>query len=218
MTSALFAAFQLPYLHFTAICTCYVLLCIYFVIKRLSPYMSELKRKWNPPAPYDPRLLGFYRRAVWFWVVLMIPALVLLAFAVYLTQYQWLGPKVELVVDVTIKHGALMLKMPEGDERTFPAHGQQQAAVGIIMQFPQWMRFLGLGTYHQLVTFHSPDESEYRYKKPPPEYIRSLADGFFTFLYENQSWIFIQARYTESPYFTGSGHKIFVTHSGYIVE
>lgn len=216
--SALTTAFEVPYVHFSAIALALVLLCLFLSIKRFSPYIRELRRKWNPPAPYDARLLRFYRNAFLFWLACLVPSLLLLVFSVYLTRYQWIGTKVELVGEVNYKHGVLELRRPDGTQQTFPARGQKQAAAGILMQFPQWMRYLGLTTYHQLVGFRSPEEQQFRYSKPTPDYIETISDSFFSFVYKNQSWLFIRAIYTESPYFSGSGHKIFVTHSGYIVQ
>jgi hypothetical protein len=216
--SALTTAFRAPYVHFSAIALALVLLCFFFVIKRLSPYLRELRRKWNPPAPYDAVLIRFYRTAFLFWLVCLVPSLLLLSFSVYLTRYQWIGTKVELAGEVDYKHGVLELRSPAGRQQTFPVRGQKQAAAGILMQFPGWMRYLGLATYHQLVGFRSPEEQQFRYNKATPEYVDTISDRFFSFVYRNQSWLFIQAKYTESPYFTGSGHKIFITHSGYIVQ
>lgn len=216
--SALTTAFHVPYLHFTAVGSALVLLCLFFIIRNFIPYLSQLRRKWNPPAPYDAILIRFYRRAFWFWLVCLIPSLLLFGFSVYLTQYQWIGTRVELVGDVNYKHGVLELRSPDGTLQTFPVRGQKQAAAGILMRFPDWMRHLGLATYHQLVGFRSPEEQQFRYNKPTIEYIESISDDFFSYAYKNQDWLFIRTEYTESPYFEGSGHKIFVTHSGYIVQ
>lgn len=219
MISALTSAFQMPYLHFTAICAALVLLCLYFVIKRFAAYFADLRRKWNPPAPYDPILLGFKRRAFFFWLVLLIPSLILLYFALYLTRYQWIGSREETAGEVVaLHHGVFEFRDYSGQITNYPVKETKQAAAGLFLHFPKWMRYLGLTTYHQMIGFRSPSEIEFRYMKPTPDYIRLFGDDFFCWVYRNQNWFFMKAIYRESPYFTGSGHIIYVTHSGYIVQ
>lgn len=219
MTSAFVTAFQPPYFHFTAIAAALVLLCLIFTVSRFHAYFADLRKKWNPPAPYEPLLLGFKRRAFWLWLCLLIPALLLLGFAIYLTTYQWVGNKIEVAGEVTsFHHGAITFRDNRGQVTTYPVQGSKQAAAGLFLQFPSWMRYIGLATYHQLIGFRGPAEMDYRYQKAPPEYISRFGDPFFTFVYKNQGWLFISARYEESPYFSGPGHRIIVTHSGYIVQ
>jgi hypothetical protein len=211
----LLLAFRNPYFHFTGICLLILLIVLWFLIKRLRALFDQLHRKWNPPAPYQPQLLVYFRNAVLWWCFLLLFALAFMAAAIYLSRYQYVGEGVE-VAGTAVHHGGhVEFTSYDGAQSEYQVHGGQVAAGGIFFRFPSWARFLGLRTYHHLVTFRGMVDNQYHYAKPKAEWIESYADRIYVFLYK-QEWL--EAHYTESVYFPPGKHQILVTHSGYIVR
>jgi hypothetical protein len=215
ITSYLPRAFHPPYLHFTAICSLFFLIALWVLIRRFNGMFDQLRRKWNPPAPYQPGLLVYYRNAVWFWSFVLLIAIAFMAVAFYLSRYQYIGGGVE-PAGIAVRHGSTVrFTRYTGGEEKFTVHGSQIAAAGLFLRFPDWMRFVGLATYHRLITFRGMDQNEYHYAKPKADWIKPYADPIYVFLYKN-GWF--NTYYTESVYFSGGKNRILVTHSGYIVQ
>lgn len=213
--------FEPPYLHFTLLCLLYVLFVCYFLFKRLGLLFGQLRRKWNPPSPYDPRLMAYYRNAVTFWALFLLVGLVMLSLSFYLSRFQYLGEKVEPAGLATYRGNTVQFVDVDGVEMTVTIKGEQAAAAGVFLRFPDWMGFLGLRTYHRLVTFRGNAQSEYHYgERPDAVWLRSfLDDPIYLFLYKNRNWLKIaDPFYTESVYFINGKHRIHVTHSGYIIQ
>ena len=115
--------------------------------------------------------------------------------------------------------GIAEYRSDSGPRISAPVQGHQAAMAGIIMRFPTWLRFAGLGNYHKAITFRGFNQNEYHYNTPPADWLQSYADGLFVFFYKNKSWLKTpEAIYVESPYFNPGKHQVFVTHSGYIVD
>lgn len=211
------AAFTSPYVHFTAISGGLFLLILYIWIKRLRIYADEVHRKNNPPLPYDPRLLLMYRNGVILWGIPLVLTACLLALAFYLTRFQFLGSRAELLGEADVQHSSVIFHSTNyGD--TYRIRGSQAAASGLILRFPAWTEILGLKNYHRFLGFRGNQETDFRYYTPQPQALAPYVDPFLLFLYKNQSWTHIQAKYQESSYFAGAHRKVFVTHSGYIIE
>src|SRR5688572_30543308 len=87
-------AFQFPYLHFTIVCLIVITFFLYFWVKRFALFWDQYRRKRNPPAPFDPRLLQWYKNAVAFWSVMLFFGLLLLIVSFYLAGFQYIGRKV----------------------------------------------------------------------------------------------------------------------------
>lgn len=180
---------------------------------------DQLKRKWNPPAPFQPQLLQYYKNASIFWSFFVLTGLILLVFALYLSRYQYVGEKVYPAGQASLHRGSVDFFNYDGTSRTYPVRGGEVAAGGIFLRFRPWMRFLGLQTYHKLITFRGNQENTYHYIKPAAAWLESYADRFYVFLYKNKEWIpLADPFYTESPYFAGSKRGLLVTHSGYIIQ
>jgi hypothetical protein len=212
-------AFSAPYLHFTLFTLVIFLFILRYAIVRFAAMMRQLRRKWNPPAPFDPHLLTYLRNAFLFWVILLIPAAVLLSFAFFLTKYQYIGLHTEPVGIAQLKKGVVHFTGNNMVECSYQIKGSRAAAAGVVMNFPRWTRFIGLGSYHQLIGFHGNQDNELRYFKPKPDALEPYVDGFFLFLYKHQKWSVIKTQYLESPYFgAGEKHRILITPNGYIVE
>lgn len=208
-------AFHRPYIHFTGICLLFILFVVLFLIARLRGMFDQLRRKWNPPAPYQPALLVYFRNSVLWWCFVLLIGFAFLAVAIYLSHYQYVGEGVE-VSGIAVHHaGAVRFTSYDGVEQQFQTRGGQIAAGGLFFRFPPWARFLGLATYHRLVTFRGNEENQYHYARPGVEFIQSYADPVYIFLYKRQ---LLDAHYTESVYFPTGKHQILVTHSGYIVR
>jgi hypothetical protein len=182
---------------------------------------GQLKRKWNPPAPFEPRLLTYYRNAVWFWGILLFVGIVMFCFAIYLTSYQFIGSKVQIAGHV-LHHGSTVQYIDEeGKEMRAATKGPQIAAAGLFVRFPGWMNWIGLDTYHKMVTFRGNIENEFHYgKKPPVLFLESyIHDPLLLFWYKHADSVdFAVPAYIESVYFGGPKHRLLVTHSGYIVQ
>jgi len=213
------AAFGKPYLFFTLVPVFLVLISLRFLIVRLQGMFGQLRRRWNPPAPYDPHILEYFRNAAVFWFCCLVPSLILLYFAFYLTKYQYLGAHTENGGIAQLKKGTVFYMDQNLKEQSYPVKGNQAAAAGLFLKFPDWAQYIGLGTYHQLVSFRGNEENELHYQKIDPEDLDPYADPFFMFIFKNQKYMVIQALYMESPYFpAGAKHKILVTRNGYIIE
>jgi hypothetical protein len=213
------AAFQGPYLHFSLIAACFLAFTLYFLIKRLREVFSQLHRKRNPPQPFQPQLLHQAKIGVWVWSIFSILAISILLFAIYLTRFQYISTKVEPAGEASLRNGSIQFTGTDGIKRSFSVKGAQAAAGGIFIRFPSWMSYLGLENYHRLITFRGIGENEYHYKEPPDSWISENSDAVYGFLYRFRKELeFLRIRYTESPYFSGSKRKLFVTHSGYIIQ
>lgn len=213
------SAFQGPYLHFSLIATGFLAFCLYFLLKRLREMFNQFRRKWNPPAPFQPELLHQAKVGATIWSFFAILGVLLVAFAWYLSHYQYLSTKVDLAGEATLRGGAVNFSSYNGSRNTYTVEGTQAAAGGVFIRFPKWMSYLGLENYHKLITFRGNGENEYHYREPPDSWVKENSDSFFALLYHFRKELsFLQPRYTESPYFAGSKRKIFVTHSGYIIR
>ncbi len=89
------SAFQGPYLHFSLIATGFLAFCLYFLLKRLREMFNQFRRKWNPPAPFQPELLHQAKVGATIWSFFAILGVLLVAFAWYLSHYQYLSTKVD---------------------------------------------------------------------------------------------------------------------------
>src|SRR5262245_14711266 len=172
-------AFTAPYLYFTLIAVVILLFILRYAIVRFVYMWRQLQRKWHPPAPYDPHLLQYTRNAFLFWLVLLIPAAILLYFALFLTKYQYIGLHTEPAGVAQLKKGVVRFVGQNLQDGDYPIRGTQAAAAGVLMKFPPWTRYIGLGSYHQLIGFHGNQDNELRYLKPPPEALEPYVDGFF---------------------------------------
>lgn len=213
------SAFQGPYLYFSLIAAAFLAFTIYFLIKRLREMFSQLHRKWNPPAPFQPVLLQSAKVGVWIWLFFSVLSASIFLLAIYLSHFQFVSSKVQLAGEATLRNGVVQYTNYDGSKRSFPVKGTRVASGGIFIRFPDWMSYLGLENYHKLLTFRGYGENEYHYKEPPDTWIKQNSDWFYGFLYRYRKELdFLRLRYTESPYFSGTKRKIFVTHSGYIVQ
>lgn len=213
--------FQSPYLHFTGIVVGYLVLVLVFWLSRMKRMFGQLQRKWNPPSPFDPRLLQHYKNAVYLWSVLLFIGLMLFLFSFYLTSYEYVGAKVQLSGQATRRGNQVDFVSSTGAQMSAPVKGSQIAAAGIFLKFPSWMRYVGLENYHRLVTFRGNQETAYHYgEKPDAEWLRQyLKDPVFLFLYEHRDWpLLMEPSYTESVYFSGARNKVLVTREGYIIQ
>src|SRR5436309_9703819 len=120
-------AFHNPYFHFTGLCLLFLLIALWFLIKRLRTLFDQLHRKWNPPAPYQPQLLVYFRNAVLWWSFVLLIALLLMAIAIYLSRYQYVGEGVE-VAGTAVYHGDhVRFASYNGVQREYQIHGNQAA-------------------------------------------------------------------------------------------
>lgn len=212
-------ALQLPYLHFTFIAGALFFISLYFLLKRARATYAQLRRKWNPPAPYDPRLLKYDRNATLFWLIMLIPSGMLLALAFYLSSYQLLAGKAVIAGRAEWNGNIVRFIRYDGNVMTSPVKGSRAAAAGIFLKFPNILRFLGLRTYHRVITFRGSSEFQYHYMPPDPEWLENYVDPFFCSLYAHRKRLkVVDPTYRESPYFGPGKHQIFATHSGYIVN
>jgi hypothetical protein len=211
-------AFQQPYLHFTLITTGFLLLCVFFLIARLRKVYNQLWRKWHPPTPFDPRLLKYFKNAALWWFFWTLFGGLLVTFALYLCKYQYIGTSVELAGKIRRQGNTIRYANYDHTELTVTVQGGEAAAGGIFLRFPRWMRYLGLQNYHKLITFRGNQENKYHYSKPGPEWLETYADPLYIFIYKHQKGLNLKAFYTESPYFSGITHRLYVTHSGYIIQ
>lgn len=212
-------ALQPPYLHFTLIAGLLFLIALYFFLKRSRATYAQLQRKWNPPAPYDPRLLKYDRNAAVFWLIMLIPSGLLLALAFYLSNYQLLAKKAVIAGRAEWNGNIVRFIRYDGNVMTAPAKGNRVAAAGIFLKFPNILRYVGLRTYHRVITFRGSSEFQYHYMQPDPEWLENYVDPFFCSLYAHRTWFkAVEPAYRESPYFGHGKHRIFATHSGYIVN
>lgn len=209
----------MPYLHFTGIALAILLISFYYFIRKVSAAYAQLRLKWHPPAPYDPRLLRFDLNAAFFRLIFVATGAVLFALALYLSSYQYLEQKATPAGEAVFKKSRVEYRSENSQQLTVSVQGQRVAAAGILLRFPTFLRYVGLANYHQVITFRGFNQNEYHYKPPPPDWIQNHADSLFVFFYKNRDWLTIpEAIYVESPYFTQGRHEIFVTHSGYIVN
>jgi len=218
----LIRAFQFPYLHFTLICLILLAIILYFWAKRFGLLWDQYQKKKHPPAPYDPRLLQWYKNAVAFWSVLLFFALLLLSISFYLATFQYIGKKVSISGMVTRSAAVTQFIGTDGRKVAANVSGAQIAVSGIFLRFPGWMDILGLHTYHKFVTFRSMKQNEWHYgKKPDAEWLRAYVDDpVLLFLYKNQKGLrpFLNIFYTESIYFKGNKERLIVTPQGYIIQ
>jgi hypothetical protein len=212
-------AFLPPYLHFTLIASALCFLCLYFFIKRLRSTFHQLQRKWHPPAPYDPRLLKYQRNAAIFWLFLLLPSALLLAFAIYLSSYQLLAKKAVIAGQAEFRGEKVTFTGYDGKVIAATVHGSRAAGAGIFLKFPDILGYLGLHSYHKIITFRGSSQFEYHYQAPDPKWVGNYVDVLFEALYTHRNWFqFLAPTYRESPYFASGKHRIFATHSGYIVN
>ncbi len=213
------SAFQGPYLHFSFLAAGFLAFGLYFLFKRIRDMFSQLQRKWNPPAPFQPELLRVAKRGASLWSAFVIIGIILLTFANYLSHFQFISTRVEAAGEATLRGGNVAFTKYDGTKHSYEVRGNQVAAGGIFLRFPKWMKYLGLENYHKVITFQGNGENEYHYKEPPDSWIKENSDPLYAFLYRYRKELdFIVIRYTESPYFAGVKRKIFVTHSGYIIQ
>jgi hypothetical protein len=208
-------AFHPPYLHFTAVCLLIFLIVLWFLVARLRGYFDQWWRKKNPPAPYQPQLLVYFRNAALWWSFILLFAIALVVVAVYLSGYQYIDEGVKVAGTAMHHGGSVHFRSYNGVETDYPTRGAEVAAGGIFFRFPPWMRFLGLRTYHRVVTFRGMADNQYHYTRPDANWIHGYADPIYSFLYK-KGWL--DAHYTESVYFPSGKHQVLVTHSGYIVR
>lgn len=214
-----FVALQPPYLHFTLITLILFLLCVYYFIQRAKGAYSQLRRKWHPPAPFDPHMLRYQINGVKFWTPLIVITGILLAFAFYLSQFQYVAEKAQPGGNISFKRGSIAYIDIKGNSSIHELRGSRAAAGGLFLRFPKWMKVLGLQNYHKVVTFRRMEDREYHYNQPSPDWLAGYADPIFLFFFKNRSWLKIpEAAYIESPYFSGGSRKLFVTRAGYIVD
>jgi hypothetical protein len=181
---------------------------------------AQLRRKWNPPYPYDPILLRFQRNAVLFWLpFVVITGLIVLA-AFYLSNYRYVGDRASPAGSAIFKRGAVQYTDDRGRVLTVPWSGSRAAAGGIFLRFPKWIGFTGLGSYEKLITFRSIEQNQYHYQQPDDEWLANNgADRIFRFLHRNRKYCkFPEAVYVESPYFSGGKRTLFITRNGYIID
>lgn len=212
-------AFQDPYRHFTFLALAFLVISFYFFFRKAASTYRQLRLKWNPPAPYDPRLLRYEMNAAIFRSLFVLIGVALLLAALYLTRYQFVGDKTSPGGVATFGKGEVAYSNMAGDEWKVKVQGHQAAAGGIILRFPTWLRFAGIGNYFRIVTFRGFDENEYHYMPPPEDWLQQYADSMFLFIYKNRNWLKMpEALYVESPYFNPGKRRIFATHSGFIID
>ncbi len=186
----------------------------------MATMYSQLRRKWNPPYPYDPILLRFQRNAVLFWLPFLILSAVLILTAVYLSTYRYVGDRAYPAGTAAIKRGVVQYTDNRGHTTDFRWSGSRASAGGIFLRFPKWIRFTGLGNYEKLITFTSIEQNKHHYQQPNDEWLADHgADVIFRFLHRNRKYCkFPEAVYVESPYFSGGRRKLFITRNGYIID
>ncbi len=216
---SLVSAFQGPYLRFSLVCTAVFLICLYFLFRRTGALYYQLRRKWHPPSPYDPTLLRFQKNAVLFWIPIVLLSGLLVAAAIYLAGYRYIGSKAQPAGKVVFNHGVLQYTDDRGRTMNVRLTGSRAAAAGIFLRFPKWTSFIGLGTYEKVIIFRSAEQGKYHYQPPDAGWLADYgADKIFVFLYKfRKKWKFPEAFYVESPYFSGGKRILFVTRSGYII-
>lgn len=213
--------FQSPYLHFTAVVVGYLLLVLIFWCSRMKRMFGQLRRKWKPPSPFDPRLLQHYKNAVYVWSVFLLLGLFLFFLSIYLTGYEYVGKKVELSGQMTRRGSQVEFVSSTGVQLSAQVRGNQIAAAGVFLKFPSWMKYIGLETYHRLITFRGNQETEFHYgEKPDAEWLKQyMSDRVFLLLYKYRDWpLLVEPSYTESVYFSGARNKVLVTREGYIIQ
>jgi hypothetical protein len=217
---SLVSAFQGPYLRFTLVAAGLFLFCLYFFCRRTATMYATLRRKWNPPSPYDPTLLRFERNAVLFWLPFVIISALLVLTSFYLSSYRYVGDRASPAGSAVFKRGAVQYTDNRGQALTVPWRGSRAAAGGIFLRFPKWVGFTGLGTYEKLITFRSIEENQYHYQQPNDEWLAAHgADTIFRFLHRNRKFLkFPEAVYVESPYFSGPRRTLIITRNGYIID
>jgi hypothetical protein len=212
-------AFLPPYLHFTLVASALCFFCLYFFLKRLKSTYNLLQKKWHPPAPFDPRLLNYQRNAAIFWFILLIPSGLLMALAIYLSSYQLLAKKAVIAGKAEFRGETVTFTRYDGKIVNSRVNGNRAAAAGIFLRFPNGLGYLGLHSYQKIITFRGSNQFEYHYQPPDPKWLANYVDVFFKFLYTRRDWFqFLAPTYRESPYFGAGKHRIFATHSGYIVN
>ena len=215
-------SFQWPYLHFTIFCLILITFFLFFWIKRFALLWDQYRRKRNPPAPYDPRLYKWYKNAVTFWSVMLFFGLMLLVISFYLAGFQYIGKKVGISGLVTRTGNRVEFIGSEGRRVQSRVQGPQTAAAGLFIRFPNWMRALGLRTYHRMITFRGNHQTEFHYgEKPDPQWLKNYVnDPVLLFLYKHRDAInpALNVFYTESVYFSGSKKRVIVTNHGYIIQ
>ena len=215
-------SFQMPYLYFTALCLLLITFFLYFWGKRFALLWDQYRRKRNPPAPYDPRLYQWYKNAVTFWSVMLFFGLLLLFISFYLAGFQYIGKKIGISGLVTRNGNHVEYIGSEGRRLEARVQGPQTAAAGVFIRFPNWMRYLGLRTYHRMATFRGNHQTEFHYgEKPSPQWLKSYVDDpVFLFLYKYRDTLSpaVNVFYTESVYFSGSKKRVIVTNHGYIIQ
>jgi hypothetical protein len=212
-------AFHPPYLHFTLIVTLILLFTVWIFFNRFRFFYDQWKRKRNPPAPFQPQLLQYYKSATILWAVFVFFSSLLLAAAFYLTNYQLLIDRVEPAGHAISRGRSVEFIGTRGERLIANPKGSQLAAAGVFLRFPQWMSVLGLHTYHRLITFRGNKETEFHYgKKPDASWLSPHVDAIYKFLYDNKEWAPLDTYYVESVYFPPGKHRLLVTPKGYIVQ
>jgi hypothetical protein len=186
----------------------------------MSAMFDQLRRKWNPPSPFDPTLLRIYRNAVWFWTPFVLLSAFLVIAAVYLSSYNYIDDRARTAGLAIFKRGALQYTDSRGKVTTVPWRSSRAAAGGIFLRFPKWSKAVGLGTYEKLIAFRSSEQNKYHYQQPDDAWLAEQnADLVFRFLHRNRKyWKFPEAVYMESPYFSGGQRTLFITRNGYIIK
>jgi hypothetical protein len=159
-------AFETPYLYFTVVSLTVGLFTFYFWTRRLKWMFGQLRRKWKIE-PYDPRLLQYYKNAVWLWSFFFAVGCLMLTFAFYLTTYQFIGSKVEPAGQAVVSASRVEYLGSDGVRITASWKGNQVAAAGMFISFPRWMRYIGLENYHRMLTFRGNGEHDFHYGKIP---------------------------------------------------
>ena len=215
-------AFQFPYLHFTIVCFLFIAFFFFFWFKRFSLFWDQYRRKRNPPAPYDPRLFGWYKNAVTFWSVMLFIGLLFLVVSFYLASFEYIGKKVGVSGLMTRTGSRVAYVERDGRNLTAMVKGPQTAAAGVFIRFPGWMDVIGLRTYHRMVTFRGNHEIDFHYgKKPEASWLKNYVnDPILLFLYKHRDAFdpAIRVFYTESVYFAGVKKRVVVTNQGYIIQ
>lgn len=219
---AVLRSFQFPYLHFTLFCLLLIAFFLFFWAKRFGLLWDQYRRKRNPPAPYDPRLYQWYKNAVTFWSVLLFFGFLFLLISFYLAGFEYIGKRVGVSGVVTRTGNRVDFVDADGRRVQAQVQGPQTAAAGVFVRFPNWMRAIGLRTYHRMVTFRGNRQNEFHYgKKPDAQWLRTYVDDpvlLFLYKYQNALRPAINIFYTESVYFAGNKKHVIVTNQGYIIQ
>ncbi len=222
LTESFLRAFHFPYLHFTAICLVLLAGVLFIWVKRFRLFWDQFRRKRKFGSPYDPRLYIWYKSAVQFWSVVLFFVLLLLSFSFYLAGFQYIGLKVPPSGQVTRKGNQAHFISVEGKASEATVKGPQTAVAGLFLRFPNWMRHLGLRSYHRFVTLRGNEEIDFHYgKKPDHKWMRNhISDPVLLFLYRHRDTVrfLIDINYTESVYFSGDKHIVNITPQGYIIQ